>query len=155
MRTIADDMLDHRFFKELNADYVRLMAGCGEHVVFRAGETIADEGSEADAFYLIQRGRVALQLHAAATGAARIQTLDAGDILGWSWLFPPFRWSIEVRAEQDVHAIRLDGKCLRRKCDADPVMGYALMQRFSYIMSQRLEAMRLQVLDLYGRANSS
>lgn len=155
MRTVGDELRAHPFFAGLSEDCMQLIAGCGEHVVFRSGATIASEGSAANEFYVIERGRVALQLHTSATGALLIQTLDAGDILGWSWLFPPFRWSIDARAMQDVHVIRLDGKCLRGKCDTDPAMGYALMQRFSYIMSQRVEATRLQVLDLYGRANRS
>jgi CRP-like cAMP-binding protein len=155
MRTLVDELRAHPFFTGLSEDCMRLIAGCGERVMFRSGMTLASEGSAANEFYVIERGRVALQLHTSATGALLIQTLDAGDILGWSWLFPPFRWSVEARAMQDVHAIRLDGKCLRAKCDSDPVMGYALMQRFSYIMSQRVEATRLQVLDLYGRASRS
>ncbi len=80
---------------------------------------------------------------------------DGGDILGWSWLFPPYRWSVEARAVQQVRAIKLDGECLRGKCELDPAMGYELMKRFSQIMLQRLEAARLQLLDIYGKANHS
>jgi CRP/FNR family cyclic AMP-dependent transcriptional regulator len=97
---------------------------------------------------VLRAGRVALELHAAASRSVCIQTLDAGDVLGWSWLFPPYRWSFDARAVQDVRAICIDGECLRGKCDEDPAMGYALMQRFSRLMIQRVESARLQLLDL-------
>jgi CRP-like cAMP-binding protein len=154
MKSIADEMRQHPFFRDLSTDYLQLMAGCGKNVVFRAGSVIAAEGSEANEFFLLKKGRVSLQLHASPAGMLRIQTLDAGDILGWSWLFPPYRWSVEAMAVQEVHAIGLDGRCLRDKCDADPVMGYALMQRFSRLMIQRVEATRLQLLDLYGQGST-
>lgn len=155
MRTIADELIAHPFFADIPGDYVRLLAGCGENVVFKADSLIASEGSEANEFYVIRRGRVALRLHTSATGIAVVQTLNAGDVLGWSWLFPSYRWSLEAVAVQDVSAIRLNGECLRGKCEADPAMGYDLMKRFSRIMSQRLEATRLQILDLYGGAGAS
>lgn len=155
MKTIADELAEHPFFADLAPDYVATIAGCGSNVVFAPDTVIAAEGSEANEFFIIRRGRVAIQLHAAGTGVALLQTLDGGDILGWSWLFPPYRWSVEACALQQVHAIRLDGKCLRDKCEQDPRMAYALMKKFSRIMTQRLEATRLQLLDLYGKVNKS
>lgn len=153
MKSIADELLQHPFFSELKKDYVSLLAECGRNEVYKPESILAAEGSEANEFFVIRRGRVAIQLHAAPTGTVCLQTLDAGDILGWSWLFPPYLWTVEAKALQEVHAIKLDGLCLRNKCDTDPVMGYALMQRFSRIMTQRLEATRLQILDLYGKVN--
>jgi len=155
MKTVSDALLAHPFFAGLNEDYVRLIAGCGENTVFKPDQVIATEGDDANEFYILRKGRVAIQIHAAPTGTALLQTLDGGDILGWSWLFPPYRWSTEAKAIQQVHAIRLDGKCLRAKCDRDPAMGYELMKRFSQIMVQRLEATRLRMLDLYGKAEHS
>lgn len=153
MKTIADELAEHPFFADLEPGYVATVAGCGSNVVFEPETVIAAEGSEANEFFIIRRGRVAIQLHAAGTGVALLQTLDGGDILGWSWLFPPYRWSVEARALQQVHAIKLDGKCLRDKCELNSGMAYALMKKFSRIMTQRLEATRLQLLDLYGRVN--
>lgn len=154
MKTIADELLAHPFFAELDDDTVRLIAGCGHNEVYARDSVMAAEGSAANEFFVIRRGRVAIQLHAAPTGTELLQTLDAGDVLGWSWLFPPCRWTVEARAVQEVHAIKLDGACLRSKCDSNPALGYELMKRFSRIMTQRLEATRLQILDLYGRVNT-
>ena len=155
MKTLSDELLEHPFFEGLNEDYVRMIASCGANAAFNPGQVIAAEGDDANEFYAIRKGRVAIQIHAAPVGTALMQTLDDGDILGWSWLFPPHRWSVEARAVQQVRAIKLDGKCLRGKCEKDPAMGYELMKRFSQIMLQRLEATRLQLLDLYGKANHS
>jgi CRP/FNR family cyclic AMP-dependent transcriptional regulator len=155
VKTIADEMLEHPFFHELSEDYVRLMGDCGENTIYRAGALIAAEGAAANHFFVLRAGRVALELHAAASGSVCIQTLDAGDVLGWSWLFPPYRWSFDARAVQDVRAICIDGECLRGKCDEDPAMGYALMQRFSRLMIQRVESARLQLLDFYAQAGDA
>jgi CRP/FNR family cyclic AMP-dependent transcriptional regulator len=152
MKSIADELAEHPFFADLPVATTELIAGCGRNEVYPADTVIAAEGSEANEFFVIRRGRVAVQLHAAPTGTARLQTLDGGDILGWSWLFPPYRWSVEAKALQEVHAIKLDGRCLRGKCEDNPAMGYELMKRFSHIMTQRLEATRLQLLDLYGQS---
>ena len=143
MRNIGDELGEHPFFSGLPKRYVNVLGGCGENVVFKAGSLIAAEGSSADYFFVLRSGRVALELQRPPQRTVRIQTLDTGDVLGWSWLFPPYRWSFDARAVQDVRAIQLDGRCLRKHCDEDPAMGYALMQRFSRLMMQRVEATRL------------
>ena len=154
LHRLADELRAHEFFADLDVGVVNLIATCGKNRVFRRGTVIATEGSDANEFFVLRRGRVALQVNASPTGTVVIQTLEAGDVLGWSWLFEPYRWSVEAVAVSDVGAIGLDGLCLRNKCDADPAMGYVLMKRFSRIMSARLEATRLQLLDLSGRASS-
>jgi CRP/FNR family cyclic AMP-dependent transcriptional regulator len=83
-------------------------------------------------------------------GAVTLQTLGEGDLLGWSWLFPPYIWQFDARAQEDVRATAFDGACLRTKCDADPALGYDLMKRLARLVSSRLEATRRQLLDVYG-----
>ncbi len=79
-----------------------------------------------------------------------ISTLGEGAVVGWSWLFPPHRWSFDARALEQVRAVAFDGGCLRGKCDADHELGYELMRRFAAVMLERLQATRLQLLDVYG-----
>ncbi len=110
---------------------------------------IARETETADRFYVVRAGRVALEL-AAATGPLVIETLGPGDIVGWSWIFPPYRWTCDVEALDATRAIGIDGACLRGKCDRDPAFGYRMMQRFAQLAAQRLHATRLRLLDLYG-----
>ena len=81
-----------------------------------------------------------------------IRSREAGEILGWSWLVPPYRWHFDARAVELTRAIALDGKCLREKCEEDHDLGYEVMRRFVVIIAQRLEETRLQLLDVYGNS---
>ncbi|MEZ5078070.1 MAG: cyclic nucleotide-binding domain-containing protein [Solirubrobacterales bacterium] len=137
-------------FAGLPSDWLELVSGCGRNSGFEVGRYLAREGDPADAFYLIRQGRVALEIAAPGSGALMIETLGEGAVLGWSWLFPPFKWSFDARATEPVRAIAFDGACLRGKCDADNSLGYELMRRFAAVMLDRLQATRLQLLDVYG-----
>ena len=79
-------------------------------------------------------------------------TVDAGEILGWSWLLPPYQWKFNARAMESIRAIALDGKCLRTKCEENHDLGYELLKRFAQVIEKRLEATRLQLLDVYAVA---
>jgi hypothetical protein len=96
---------------------------------------------------------VQLEIFAPGRGAVTIQTVDEGDVVGWSWLFPPFRWHFDARALDSVRAVAFDGACLRDKCDDDHSLGYELLRRFSPVMLARLQATRLQLLDVYGNGS--
>ncbi|MEZ5170363.1 MAG: cyclic nucleotide-binding domain-containing protein [Acidimicrobiia bacterium] len=151
VRFIADLIGEAGVFDGLAAEDLDLVAGCAKNVQFPAGGLLLQEGEHADTFYLIRTGRVGLEVHVPDGGALIIDTLGPGDVVGWSWLFPPYRWSYDARALEDTRTVAFDGACLRGKCDDDPRLGYALMQRFSRVMVSRLQATRLQLLDLYGR----
>jgi CRP/FNR family cyclic AMP-dependent transcriptional regulator len=101
---------------------------------------------------VIRKGKVLLLIHVPGRGELAVETLDTGEIVGLSWLFPPYKVQFDARAIGTVHTIAFDGACLRGKCDKDPVMGYALMKRFAQIMTSRLQATRLRMLDVYGSA---
>ena len=118
--------------------------------VFETGNYIFREGENADNFYLIREGKVALETNVPGQGAVTVQTLSKGEVLGWSWLVPPFRWSFDARAIEPTRAIALDGKCLRDKCEADPRLGFELLKRFAGVIVSRLQAARMQTLDIYG-----
>jgi len=153
--TLEPILRKHPFFDGLtDADYA-LITGCAKNVRFRKGETLAREGDSADQFFLIREGRVSLDFPAPHGGRVRIQTLDAGEVAGYSWLMPPFVWQFDVVAVTDVRALEMNGGCLRGKCDEDPRLGYTLMQRFSQLMADRLAGTRLQLLDLYGAREES
>lgn len=144
----------HGFFQGLDGPRLALVAGCGKNVKIAAGRYLAREGRDADTFYAIRGGRVAIELHAPERGAVVLQTVGEGEMLGWSWLVPPYRWTFDARAVEEVRAVEFDGKCLRKKCDADPALGYDLMKRFAGVFAKRLEAARLQLIDLYGKPAS-
>lgn len=148
-RSIRDLLGEHEFFTGLTPEYLDLIAGCGQNVVFPASELIFREGDPADHFYVLRQGRVALAVHAPGREIV-VATVGPGDVLGWSWLFPPHRWRFDAHALEPVRAVALDGVCLRGKCDDDPRLGYELMRRFARIMADRLDATRMQLLDVYS-----
>ena len=90
-----------------------------------------------------------LEIYAPPRGSIIIQTLDEGDVLGWSWLFPPYRWKFSAKAIESTRAIALDGKCLRGKSEEDHDLGYELLKRFARVVQERLDATRLQLINVY------
>ena len=150
MKTIRDLLAEHPFFKDLTDDQIDLLAGCGKNVTFKEGDNIAHEGQDADYFYVLRRGKVALQMDAAQHGKITIQTVGAGEVLGFSWLVPPHKWRFNLKALEETGAVALDGVCLRGKCQDDHELGYALLSRFSTVLVKRLENTRIQLLDIYG-----
>ncbi len=153
MNTIADELANHRFFAKIEPEHLAVIGGCGRNVVVPSGTTIIREGAQADAFWALRTGRVALGVVAPGRGLQTLETLHAGDILGWAWLFPPYRWHFDAEALDDVHAIVFDAACLRGKCQDDPALGFDLAQRFASILDERLQATRMRLLDLYGQPN--
>ena len=151
--SIPDLLSEHPFFADLPEPDLELIAGCGRNVHFRPGQRVFTEGTRADEFYVLRHGHVALSVHSPERDEITIATLADGDVLGWSWLFPPYRWQFDARATAETSAIALDGACLRGKCDDDTALGYRLMQRFARLIQQRLQQTRLQLLDVYGRAD--
>jgi CRP-like cAMP-binding protein len=137
-------------FAGLDRPYLELIAGCGSTTGFDAGTYLFREGDPADNFFIVRRGRIALEVFAPGRGQTIVATLGPGELVGWSWLFPPYRWHFDGRAVERVRALAFDAACLRGKCDADHTLGYELMQRFASSMLARLQATRLQLLDVYG-----
>ncbi len=153
-RSIRDLLVEHEFFAGMEPEHLDLLAGCGRNEVFPPGTAVAHEGDPADRFYVLRAGRVALSVHVPQREPLVVATLGTGDVLGWSWLFPPHAWKFDVVATAETHAIGLDGICLREKCSSDAELGYALMLRFAQILVRRLEATRLQLVDVYGRTDA-
>ena len=149
-QTLERILGEHPLLRGCAPQYIQLLAGCASNVRFDAGEIIFRQGEEANVFYLIRHGRVALEIPDSARGPIIIQTLMEGDVLGWSWAVTPYRWHFDARAVELTRAIALDGKCLREKCEVDHHLGYEVMRRVTHIVEHRLQATRLQLLDVYG-----
>jgi CRP/FNR family transcriptional regulator, cyclic AMP receptor protein len=148
--TLEGILAEHPFVRELKDEYVQLMVRCASNVRFDAGQFIFHEGEEANQFYLIREGKVSLEVFAAQRGPLTILTLEAGDVLGWSWLFPPYRWKFDARSLERTRALGLDATCLRIKCEEDHDLGYELLKRFVLVVEQRLQATRFQLLNVYS-----
>jgi CRP-like cAMP-binding protein len=145
-------LLEHPLFAGLDKAFAALIVGCARNVRFEAGQQLFREGEPADELYLVRHGRVALEINAPGRGAMTFLTIGQGEVVGLSWLVPPYRWSYDARALEMTRAISLDARCLRGKCEADHDLGYEMMKRFTPVLLERLHATRLQVLDVYGKA---
>jgi CRP-like cAMP-binding protein len=142
---------EHPFFAGFTPEQSRVLSGCARNHRFDAGHYLFREGDPADEFFLIRHGRVALEIVAPGQAPVVIATLGKGEIVGASWLVAPYRWMFDARAIDLTRAIGIDAACLRGKCDADPQLGYEMMKRFLPVLVKRLNATRLQLLDVYGK----
>ena len=139
----------HPFLLGLSDEKMKTLIGCASNVRFPEGAHLIREGELANTFYLIRTGRVALEIDVPGRGSLRIQTTGPGETLGWSWLIYPYRWHFSGIVVAETRAIALDGGCLRNKCESDPAFGYDMLQRLAQVMERRLEATRLQLIDLH------
>lgn len=144
---------EHPFFAGLDAEYRQLVSGCARNVRFDPGQYLFHEGENANQFYLLRHGRVALEVEVPGRGPLTFQTVSEGEIVGVSWLVPPYRWAYDARALDLVRAIAMDATCLRGKCDGDPALGYDMMKRFLPILVDRLQTTRMQIMDVYGASD--
>jgi len=150
---MPDDSLalaNHPFLQGLAPELVSAIEGCATEARFSAGQTVFREGEGATTCYLIWTGKVSIEVFRLTPGPVTLQTLSAGDALGWSWLAPPYRWRFDARAIDQTLATALDAAQLRALCDARPDLGYALALRIVQVMEQRLQAVRRQILEGQG-----
>jgi len=150
MESLEGILAGHPFLQGMNPEHIQLLSGCASNVRFDPGVFVFHAGEEANQFYIIRQGKVALEIFSPDRGSVTIQTLGHGEILGWSWLMPPYEWRFDAHVLELTRAIALDGKCLRTKSEADKVLGYELLKRFAGVIEQRLAATGLQLLDVYG-----
>jgi CRP-like cAMP-binding protein len=150
MKDIKALIQEHPFFSGLDPASLELVAGCASNAHFAAGEYLFHEGDPADQFYLVRGGRVRLEIAVPGRGPVVLETLKAGEVIGWSWLFPPYLWHLDAIATESVSVTLFDGKCLRGKCAENHDLGFDLAMRSAQIIVQRLHAARLQLLDVYG-----
>ncbi len=137
-------------FDGLRPEHLDLLVGCAANARFAPGEFAARQGEAADRFFIVRTGRLALQVHGPGRGELTLLTAGEGEVLGWGWLAPPFKWHFDVRALTETRALALDGQCLREKFATDHELGYEMMTRFARLMIRRVESASLQLLDLYG-----
>jgi len=149
METLQRVLAEHPFLQGLEERHLAPLTGCAANVRFETGQMIFREGEEANQFYLVRDGKLAIELFGAERGALTILTVGSGEVLGWSCLVPPCRWKFDACALEPTRAIVLDGKCLRTKAEHDHDLGYELLKRIAQVMEERLHATRLQLMNVY------
>jgi CRP/FNR family transcriptional regulator, cyclic AMP receptor protein len=150
METLEPILADHPLLKGLKPEHVKLIVDCASNVRFGAGDFLFREGQESDNFYILRHGRVAIEMFSPQRGPITVETVTEGGALGWSGIVPPHHRHFDARAVELTRAIAFDAKCLRSKMREDHELGYELLSRMTHIITGRLRATRLQLLDLYG-----
>ena len=142
----------HPFLVGMNRRHLALLTDCAMAVHFEKGQVIFREGGLANRFYLIETGKVVLESGGEDGNPVVIDTIGAGDLLGWSWMFQPYAWHFTARAVEATTAIFIYGTILREYCEADHSLGYELLKRMSLVMDRRMQASRNKILAVHHRS---
>ncbi len=141
---------ENEFFAGMEPLHLERIDALATRQHFGAGMMIFREGESANSWWIIEHGDVALQVRPHGRDARVLQTLHQGDVLGWSWLFPPYQWAFDATTITSTDTLAFDAIALRSAVDADVALSADLMCRFARIVIDRLQATRLQLLDVYG-----
>jgi CRP-like cAMP-binding protein len=141
----------HPFSRGINPRYLHLLTDSASLMHFGAGQDIFREGQSADHFYLIHKGRIALETFVALEGGTTLQTLSAGEALGWSWLFSPYTWHFTARAREPAELVEFGAADLRGKAEENHDFGYVLAMRIGQVMFERLQTTRRRLVEFYTR----
>lgn len=150
MESLYRIVAEQKFLEGLTEEQLKVVAGCASNVIFPAGEFIFRESEKAEHFYILREGHVALECASAKREPFYLETLKGGDVLGWSWLLPPYQWHFDARTSEKTRALKFDGACLRRKMEADPALGYAMFKIFMPVVLTRLQSARLRMMDVFA-----
>jgi len=141
------EIQEHPFLQGLSLKYLRLLADFAMKAHFDSGQLIFQEGDPANRFYLLSKGKVVLESDDGAK-ATQIQTIGANEVLGWSWLFPPYYWHFDARAIEPTDAVFFYGTRLRELCEEDHDLAYELLTRTAGVLIQRLTATRQELIRI-------
>lgn len=149
MNETAARLATNAVFGALSEKHLSVVAHCARRVEFGLDETVFRSGEPADAIHVLEAGRVSMQLQPASGEPLLVDSVGPGDILGVSWMLPPYRWTVDAVATLATDSVRVDAACLRDACDADPALGHQLHRAFAGLVRERLVSTRLQLLDVY------
>lgn len=155
MKDPVETIASFEFFQGLPQDALGILAGCAQRQDWPVHSYLAQEGRHAGHFYAVEEGRLSIEIHRPGQGRHVIQTLGEGQVAGWSWLFPPHRWTFDIRAMSPVRVLAFPGECLLKLCSEHTDVGYVMMRRLALVIAKRLQATRIQLLDVYGNSASS
>jgi CRP/FNR family transcriptional regulator, cyclic AMP receptor protein len=139
----------HPFCAGLDAAAVTTLADGASELSFTTGDLVLQHGHDADAMYLLLEGDVSVEVADPAHETLTIETLHAGDPLGWSWLYPPHTWAFDARCLGPTRTVRLDAGHLRRLIDQDPAFGRDLALRMGRVVVERLQFARAQLVEAH------
>lgn len=145
--SISQRLRDNGFFRELPDDVRDFLAAHAQLRRLGEGEVLFHFAERARHFYLLLNGHLSVEVAAIEGPSLQLQDLGPGMVLGWSWLIPPHRWSFQARATTPVEIVEFDGAAVLEQCESNPAFGYALLKRFSGLMSERLQHARERMIE--------
>ena len=134
-------------FSGLSDDVLKFLSECSGARAIRKGQILFQQGENADKFFVVRHGRITIRMPAIMGPSLEIQTLGNDQVLGWSWLIAPYKWNFQAMAEEDSELLQFDGAAILARCEQDPKFGYELFKKFAGLMSMRLDAARLKMMD--------
>ncbi|HYA57551.1 MAG TPA: cyclic nucleotide-binding domain-containing protein [Thermoplasmata archaeon] len=144
-------VLEHPFFSGMDPQLAKPIVAKAVERLYSAGEVLAEEGTPCEEFFLVYEGKVGLEVGAADRPRLTVQTVGWGELVGWSWLVPPYEWRFEARAVKPTRVVVLDAPTVRQALEANPGLGYQFLLRLLPVVAERLENARVQLLDIHGR----
>jgi CRP-like cAMP-binding protein len=150
--SIEKELGKFEFFSGLAAEHIRFFAGCAKRRRYDGARVLHRHGDPARTFYVVSKGHISIEVPAIQGPTLLLQHLGPGEMLGWSWLIPPYQWSFLIRTEDAVEVIEFDGRAVLAKCESDPKFGYEILKRVSALMSERLAHARQRMIDEWSAA---
>ena len=141
------NLSSHALFHGLDEQFLAFLAQCTRELQLGEGQPLFKQGEAADKFYLLRSGRISVQIPSLVGPPLEIQSLESGEVLGWSWLIAPYQWNFQAVAETDCDLLEFDGGAVLARCEQDPKFGSELLKRFAALMSERLDAARQRVMN--------
>lgn len=147
---IEEYLSTQEFFSGLSPEFIGFLARCASERQIEPGQILFRQGESAHHFYLIRNGSIAIEIPAITGPTLKVQSLGAGQILGWSWLIPPYKWNFQAGAEAQTALLAFDGDAVLARCEEEPNFGYTLLKRFASLMAERLGVARQRMMDQWN-----
>ena len=146
-QNIEQYLAELKLFSGLDAAYLKFLADCARRRELQTEEVLFRYGTPADRFFLVVKGAISVEVPAIEGPPVELQKPGPGEVMGWSWLIPPYRWNFQARAVEPCEVIEFDGEAVLQRCEDAPDFGYQILKRFSALMSERLEFARRKLMD--------
>ena len=142
----AAALATHPFLHGISEDHLVVLARAASDIIVPARHRFFEDGGHATRFWLIQSGHVTVDVHVPGQGRVPVDTIGMGEMVGWSWMFPPFTWAFGAVAATPVEAFEFDAPVVREYCASDPVLGYEVTQRVAQVLTMRLKSTRNRLI---------
>ena len=148
MKVTAPTLAAHPFLHGVSPDHLAMLARAASDVTVPAGHRFFADGGHAACFWLIQSGHVTVDVDVPGQGPVPIDTIGIGQLVGWSWLFPPFIWAFGAVAASPVETFEFDARTVRAWCASDPALGYEVTRRVAEVLTKRLKSTRSRLITV-------